>query len=218
MRPRAYARGVVARRVVRAFNRVYYDDPGTWRDMTWLGVRIQKAPTDLFAYQEILHSVRPGLVVETGTRYGGSAHYLGDLCRLLDHGRVVSIDVDPDAERPPHPRVSYVVGSSTDPAVLARVRAEAEGEAAVIVILDSDHSEAHVAAELRAYADVVTPGSYLIVEDTNVNGHPVLPAHGPGPWEAVEAFLREDARFEPDRRPERLLLTFNPRGYLRRVR
>jgi cephalosporin hydroxylase len=223
--PRAAARGVrdrarrlAARRAVRAFNRVYYESPDTWPDTTWLGVPVQKAPTDLWSYQEIMHRVRPSLVVETGTRYGGSARYLGDLCRLLDRGRVVSIDVDPDAERPPHPRVSYVVGSSTDPSVLERVRAEAAGEETVMVILDSDHSREHVLAELRGYADLVTPGSYLIVEDTNVNGNPVFPDHGPGPMEAVEAFLGEDARFAVDTRPERLLLTFNPRGYLRRER
>jgi cephalosporin hydroxylase len=102
--------------------------------------------------------------------------------------------------------------------VLERVRAEAAGEETVMVILDSDHSREHVLAELRGYADLVTPGSYLIVEDTNVNGNPVFPDHGPGPMEAVEAFLGEDARFAVDTRPERLLLTFNPRGYLRRER
>ena len=88
-----------------------------------------------------------------------------------------------------------------------------------MVILDATHVEAHVAAELRAYAPLVSVGHYLIVEDTNVNGHPVHPEHGPGPTEAVQAFLQEPAaqEFEVDRSCERFYLTMNPGGYLRRV-
>ena len=86
-----------------------------------------------------------------------------------------------------------------------------------MVILDSDHSRDHVLAELRAYAPMVTTAQYLIVEDTNVNGNPVLPEFGPGPMEALDAFLAENDDFEPDDEREKFLLTFNPRGYLRRV-
>jgi cephalosporin hydroxylase len=90
------------------------------------------------------------------------------------------------------------------------------GEQAM-VILDSDHSRDHVLEELRAYGPLVSEGHYMIVEDTNVNGHPILPGHGPGPMEAVDAFLAEEGdRWRIARRCERLLLTFNPRGYLRR--
>jgi cephalosporin hydroxylase len=85
-----------------------------------------------------------------------------------------------------------------------------------MVILDSDHKRDHVLAEMRAYHDLVTPGSYMIVEDTNVNGHPVWPEHGPGPMEAVELFLRENSSFQIDHRCENHLLTFNPNGFLRR--
>jgi len=75
-----------------------------------------------------------------------------------------------------------------------------------------------VAAELLAYAPLVPVGSYLVVEDTNVNGHPAAPDHGPGPWEAVQDFLRTDPGFEVDERCERYFLTQNPSGYLKRVR
>jgi cephalosporin hydroxylase len=85
-----------------------------------------------------------------------------------------------------------------------------------MVILDSDHSRDHVLAEMRAYADLVTPGSYLIVEDTIVNGNPVAKWFGPGPMEAVDAFLAEDQRFVIDDSCEKLMFTFNHRGYLRR--
>ena len=88
----------------------------------------------------------------------------------------------------------------------------------MLVILDSDHRYAHVLDELRAYADVVTVGSYVVVEDTNVNGHPAYPEFGPGPMEAVDAFLAEDDRFVIDAGREKFFMTFNPRGYLKKVR
>jgi cephalosporin hydroxylase len=86
----------------------------------------------------------------------------------------------------------------------------------VLVILDSDHSRDHVLDELRIYSRWVTPGSYLIVEDTNVNDHPALPEHGPGPMEALEEFLAETDEFEIDAPREKFFLTFNPRGFLRK--
>lgn len=86
----------------------------------------------------------------------------------------------------------------------------------VMVILDSDHSLTHVAGELEAFAPLVTPGCYLIVEDTNINGHPVYPEFGPGPMEAVLEFLPHHPEFVVDARCERLLMTFNPNGFLLR--
>jgi cephalosporin hydroxylase len=85
-----------------------------------------------------------------------------------------------------------------------------------MVILDSDHAMAHVRAELELYAPMVTAGCYLIVEDTNVNGHPVYPLHGPGPMEALGEFLPRHPEFEVDAECEKFMLTFNPRGYLLR--
>jgi len=87
-----------------------------------------------------------------------------------------------------------------------------------MVILDSDHREGHVFDEIAAYSPLVHVGDYLVVEDTNVNGHPAFADYGPGPMEAVTKFLAGNDEFEIDRRCERLLLTFNPRGYLRRTK
>jgi cephalosporin hydroxylase len=207
--------GLGDNRAVDEFHRSYYDSR-VWLDTRWLGTPAQKCPLDLWVYQEILAELRPSLIVETGTADGGSALYLASVCDLLGHGHVVTIDVEV-RDRPGHPRIRYVTGSSTDPTIVEQVRLMAIGASRVLVVLDSDHSRDHVLAELEAYAPFVTPSSYLIVEDTNVNSHPVLPEHGPGPAEAVDAFLalRGD-QFEVDRAREKFGLTFNPGGYLRR--
>lgn len=205
------------RHVVDRFHRLYYHSTDrTWKDTYYRGVTIWKCPLDLWLYQEMLHDLRPDLIVETGTAFGGSAYYLADLCDTLGTGRVVTIDIQAQPGRPQHDRLSYVTASSIDPAVLTQVRAAATGT--TLVILDSDHREPHVLAELRAYADLVSVGSYLVVEDTNVNGHPAYPEFGPGPMEAVEAFLAEDDRFVIDAGKEKFFMTFNPRGYLRKIK
>lgn len=209
---------ILLKPVAAAFHVVFYRNRRrTWASLNWLGVPILKCPFDLFMYQELVSELRPDVIVETGTFQGGSALYFASLCVLLGHGRVVSIDTDPAAGRPEHPRIEYITGSSTSPDVVERVRKATNLAETVFVVLDSDHAESHVARELELYSPLVTRGSYLIVEDTNVNGHPVYRRHGPGPMEAVQKFLRLHPEFTVDPSRERLYLTFNPGGYLRRV-
>lgn len=197
------------------FHRRYYDSR-VWMQTYWRGVPTQKCPLDLWIYQEILFEVRPDLVIETGTADGGSAFFLASICDLIHQGLVITVDID-ERSRPRHDRIEYLDGrSSTDPGVLAHVQSRIRRHDEVMVILDSNHSREHVLAELRAYAPLVTPGQYLIVEDTNINGHPVLPEYGPGPMEAVEEFLNETDAYEVDRTREKFGLTFQPCGYLRR--
>lgn len=204
--------------VVEEFNRLYYDNhERTWEATSFLGVTTLKCPLDLWVYQEIIWRLRPGLIVETGTKFGGSALFLASMCELVGSGEVVSVDIVRPPELPTHPRITYMTGSSTDPAIVGEVARRAGNAAPVLVILDSDHSRAHVREELRSYSPLVGAGSYLIVEDTNINGHPVLPEFGEGPWEAVQDFLAEDERFVVDHGCEKFWLTFNPGGYLRRV-
>jgi cephalosporin hydroxylase len=205
--------------VADGFHRRYYETGeagGTWKDTTFLGVTTWKAPLDLWVYQELLWELRPGLIVETGTAHGGSALYLASLCETIGTGEVVSVDIGHWPDRPAHPRLTYLTASSTDHDVVAQVAARAEGAGTVLAVLDSDHSRDHVLAELRAYAPLVTPGSYLVVEDTNINGHSVYEAFGPGPMEAVQDFLKERDDFEVDRSREKFLLSFNPGGWLRK--
>jgi len=194
-------------------------EPGVtevWKDTYWLGVPTQKCPLDLWIYQELLHEQRPDLIIETGTAHGGSALYMACVCDQLGRGEIVTVDIYPIEARPVHDRVTYVAGSSTDPGVVSEVERLADGRECVLVILDSDHARDHVLEELRIYGRLVTPGSYLVVEDTNVNGHPVFPEHGPGPMEALETFLAETEEFETDVTREKFFLSFNPRGFLRR--
>lgn len=189
---------------------------GALQQTHWLGVPILKSPLDCWVYQEIIHEQRPDLIIETGTDLGGSALFLASICDSIGHGRVVSIDIR-SATRVRHPRIDLLVGDSTSDAILERVRELARGTERRMVILDSDHSADHVRRELRAYRDLVSIGSYLVVEDTNLNGHPVMPEHGPGPFEAVTEFLQDNDDFEADRSREKFLLTYFPNGYLKRV-
>jgi cephalosporin hydroxylase len=170
----------------------------------------------MWMYQELLVRTRPDIVVQTGTFMGGSALFLAMIMELLGHGRVISIDMAVRPKLPTHPRLTYVAGSSTDQETIDYV-SEQVGKDRAMVILDSDHSADHVYAECVAYSPLVQVDDYLIVEDTNVNGHPVWPDFGPGPMEAVVKFLSERDTFLADKTCERFLMTMNPNGYLRRV-
>ena len=129
-----------------------------------------------------------------------------------------SIDIKDHKDKPEHNRITYLLGSSTSPQTAQKVKDLIRPGENVMVVLDSDHRAAHVLREFRIYAPLVTQGNYLIVEDTNINGHPVRPDFGPGPMEALQEFAKENSDFVIDRRREKFMLTFNPRGYLRKTR
>jgi cephalosporin hydroxylase len=207
-------RGLDRAAIARAHDAFYESD--AWTRAMWLGAQALKNPLDLCVYQEIVVETRPELIVETGTYRGGSALFLASVCDLVGKGEVVSIDVEPARDDyPVHPRITYLAGrSSTDPAVVADVAERAAGRP-ILVVLDSDHSQAHVEAELEAYAPLVPVGCYLIAEDSNIGL--IREDLMPGPLQAVEAFLSRTHEFELDREREKFLITFNPSGYLRRV-
>ena len=161
---------------------------------------------------------RPELIVETGTYRGGSAFFLASICDLLGAGEVVSIDVEPvrdDYPRAPADHVPRRAARRPIPRSSPRF-ARAPRGSATLVVLDSDHSQAHVEAELAAYAPLVPVGCYVIVEDSNIGQ--IRKDLLPGPLEAIETFLAGTDEFEIDREREKFLITFNPSGYLRRVR
>jgi cephalosporin hydroxylase len=215
-----YRRPIVARALARHFNRAYYYSiEETVYGASWLGVRAVKYPTDMWVYQELINEQRPDLIIETGTFLGGSALFMAHVCEQLGSGAVVSIDLELGAygPLPDHRRIRYLKGSSIDSDIVEQVCSMLPPSGNVMVILDSLHTCEHVLAELNAYAPLVPRGGFIVVEDTNVNGHPVLPEWGPGPMEAVDAYLVQDNGLAIDSTRERFMLTSNPRGFLRRA-
>ncbi len=196
----------------------YYSGQRTWQNTYWLGMPVLKSAPDLWVLQEIIFFTRPDVIIETGTFLGGSALFMASICESMNHGRVITIDIADFPGKPRHPRITYLLGSSTSPEIAAQVKNLIQPQEKVMVVLDSDHSKDHVLRELNIYGKLASKDTFLIVEDTHVNGRPVDFWHGPGPGEAVQEFLRNNNDFVVDRGPEKLFLTFNPRGYLRRVR
>lgn len=223
----SFAAGAVAMRVWRnrpakiidAYH-IWYNanDRSTYNNTRWLGVETQQCPLDMWVYQEMLTEVKPDVMIEAGTYQGGSALYFASVFDLLQHGRVITIDIEDFPGRPKHSRITYLLGSSTSDEILAKVRSLIQPGERVMVILDSDHHKPHVSNELKLYSPLVSTGSYLIVQDTHFNGHPILPRFGPGPMEAVQEFLRTSSAFQPDRTREKFGMTFNPGGFLKRLR
>jgi cephalosporin hydroxylase len=179
----------------------------------FLGIRTLQNPTDAWILMEIFWQVKPDLIVETGTFHGGSAVLWAIILEHINpDAQVITIDIEDQralrAKVLPiaRERVTFLLGSSTAPDVVAAVRGRARGKR-VMVLLDSLHSKEHVAAELAAYAPLVPVGSYIVVQDTPV-----------GPLAAIDQFLEDNENFVADRARERYTDTNSTRGYLRRVR
>ena len=193
------------------FHKAYYNSQ-VWNKTFWRGVKALKCPLDLWIYQEIISAIRPDYIIETGTADGGSALFMADVCELINHGEVITIDIE-DRKRPAHPRIFYITGSSINPEIIHDIKKIVENKK-TMVILDSNHTKDHVLKEMTLYSQLVSSVSYLIVEDTNLNGHPVMPDFGPGPMEAVDEFLKNNDNFLIDYNCHKFAMTFNYRGYL----
>jgi cephalosporin hydroxylase len=206
------------RKITDEFHKIWYPLQGT---VSWMGVDIMKNPMDLLIYSEIIYENRPDLIIECGTFKGGSALFLANLCELNHHGRVLSIDIMQNPTLPLHPRIDYAIGSSVDENIVKMVHSLASSVKKVMVILDSDHTKQHVLDEMNIYSNFVTRGQYLIVEDSNIHGNPVRDDLPEGPFESIQEFFENEENgrnFIIDKICEKFLFTFNPSGYLRRIR
>jgi cephalosporin hydroxylase len=202
---------------------------------TWLGRPVIQLPEDLLRVQEVIASVRPDVIVETGVAHGGSLVFYATLCKALDRGRVVGVDVEirPHNRQaieahPLFPLIELIEGDSTDAATVERVRAQVAPGDTVLVLLDSNHEKEHVLAELRAYGELVSPGSYIVVMDGIAERLAGAPRSRPdwdwnNPAAAIREFLGAESRFVAEEPPfafnegvvgERV--TYWPGGFLKR--
>lgn len=227
------------------FNRYYLEGPGKEERVfagKWLGVPIAQNPADLAMYQEIVSEVRPDIVIETGTWYGGLALYFASLLEQVNpEAKVLTVDLEPKLKQSLAAilspamraqldalvarRIEVFTSDCMDPKLIETLTQKTQGKK-VLVVLDTDHCVDHVARELRLYAPLVSPASYLIVHDTIqddraewVEAWTFCPKDGRqgGPGLAVDEFLREHKNFQADRARERFLLSWSPRGYLKRM-
>ena len=189
-----------------------------WKETSWLGQRVGRPATDLFVYQELISEIRPDWIVETGTGTGGRALFLASICELLGHGQVVSIDKRISPKVPQHPRITYLQGRSFEPSVAAEVAELVGDDPRALVVLGSCGRRLRTIKEFEAYKPLVPVGSYIVIEDTIVNGRPVWPAFGLGPGEAAKQLVEMHRDFVADITLERYVLTFNARGFLKRVK
>ena len=185
--------------------------------VTWLGKPMWQSVLDLQTVQETIYDVKPDLLIECGTYKGGSSYFFAQLFDLMDHGRVITVDIEKLHDLS-HPRVTYLIGDCASPAIVQQVEAEVKKTAGpIMVVLDSDHHAAHVSKEIQAYHRFVTPGSYLHVQDGVIDTQPQFAHSRPGPLRAIEAFLAQNSDFELDvAKSERFLITHHPKGWLKR--
>ncbi len=197
----------------------YHNAPRLW----CLGIPTVQNPMDMWIKQEIIQDIKPDVIVEAGTHRGGTALYYCMLMSVINpEGRVVTIDVESKAQQATsHPLFqkfgTSIIGDSKSDEVVRRVAEIVRGKK-VLVILDSWHEKNHVRREMEIYGKFVNPGSYMIVEDSNVNGHPVGPDYGPGPYEAIEDYMKTHAHeFMIDKAREKMRFTYFPNGFLKKI-
>ena len=208
------------------FQRLFNREKKVMRNK-WFGVTTLQHPFDAWIQQEIIFEIKPDFIVETGTFQGGSA---GLWATILEHanpdGRVISIDIE-DKRSSAHRslpivkrRVDFLLGSAIDPTIVQEVAKRVQGKK-VLVILDDAKSPQHILAELKAYAPIVSVGSYVIVQGTHL-GYRVPqwngPAWAPGAFKGVQMFMATTDEFMIDHSREALIATESPSGFLRRIR
>ncbi len=214
-RESAFVNNIFADFIKQGFQYMLQEEGGP--TTSWLGQSIRKYPQDLFIYQELIWNVRPDLIIECGTQRGGSAYFFGTILDMIGHGNIITIEKHGLTVKVKHPRVTYLTGNSTSPEIFSKIFDRKRVGYKILVSLDSNHAKAHVLKELDIYSQFVTLGSYLVVEDTHINGHPTRHLFGDGPMEAVEEWIELNSDFVIDKTCEKYYVTANPNGWLRRI-
>jgi len=211
------------KKIVENFHLLYIKkNKQTYDNTYWMGVRSLKSPLDLWIYQEILYQNKPDIIIETGTNEGGTALFLANICDLLHHGEIITIDIASITKKPLHNRIHYLQGDAVSDESILKIKElldeiNSNHNRKIMVILDDAHDEKHVLKEIEIYGKLVTKGQYLIVEDTSMGGHPAYPELGSGPFEAVQKYFQTHTDFEIDLSCEKFLFTLNPNGYLKKT-
>jgi cephalosporin hydroxylase len=208
------------------------DKHGYGYQWTWLGLPFIQMPQDMVVTQEVIWETKPDVIIETGIAWGGSVVFYASLLQLLGKGEVVAVDLnlydhvrDQIMSYPFSNRIHLYKGSSTDTAIVDKIKPHIKAGQKVMVCLDSNHTHQHVLDELRLYAPLVSKGQYLIVSDTVVEDIPPQ-EHRPRPWgpgdnpkTALRQYMKENDRFEIDQYVnDKLLLTYTPDGYCRCIK
>jgi cephalosporin hydroxylase len=213
--------------VLSRAERIIQDERAEW-DNRWFGTTLLQYPNDLVTYQEILWKQRPDVIIESGTFRGGLTLYFSSILELVKpEAKIITVDIDGsywneavkqfNDEWNLTGRITFIQGDSVSDETIDAIAAGIPEGARVLVLLDSLHTKEHVLNELRRYWKFVTPGSYLIVNDTHLDGN-FRVGYGPGPMAAVREFLAENNEFEIDESFNRYsLATAIHDGVLRRV-
>jgi cephalosporin hydroxylase len=215
--------------ITNVFHCLFYANMSnhTGPQLKYNGVPIHKCPMDMFNYQQILFEQQPDFVIECGAYQGGSTLFFANILDLIGKGEVISIDICQRKESwypkvREHSRTILIEGSSTDTSVVEKVKDITKNSTSSFLILDSLHTKEHVLQEMLSYSDILCSEDYMIVEDGNLNGHPLPPqwhtqTSTGGPFEAVMEFMQINDEFVLDKEYEnRFLFTFAPSGYLKK--
>jgi len=234
---------------VKKFTHHYFEyyakDPAIMYGSTFYGLVLMQNPADMWMMQEIITKIRPDFIIETGTFAGGAALYYATILKQVNNkGKVITIDIEPKprmyntnilkkendllyntVKEISDNYIEFIISNSVDPALIERLKEQTKNKK-VLVTLDSCHSYEHVLNEINLYSQLVSPGSYLIVQDTFlddkkewVEKYAACPGYKikGGPGKAVSEFLRGNSDFKVDKSRERFLFTFYPSGYLKKV-
>ena len=185
-----------------------------------MGVHTIKNPLDAWIYQEIIYDVQPDVIIEIGSFEGGSTLYFAHLLDILGKGMVISIDIQRKIYNVEHNRIVVITGDSSSQEVILKVSELSTGKS-VLIIHDGDHHKEQVLSDLQNYSKFVSLNSYFIVEDGIIDLFKPgdgIGSHREGPLAAAEQFLGKNRDFIADTERERYILTYNPRGFLKRIR